>query len=79
MTRLGLEQAALVVLLAVLAVVEVLHHLGVLLGGKLLNHPVKITVSSVGDFTDRKLVSDLSKLNEIKFRFSHFLLRLGLN
>ena len=45
MTRLGLEQAALIVLLAVLAVVEILHHLGVLLGGKLLNHPVKITVS----------------------------------
>ena len=54
MTRLGLEQAALVVLLAVLAVVEVLHHLGVLLGGKLLNHPVKITVSYCWGFYRQK-------------------------
>ena len=35
----NLEETALVVLLAVLAVVEGLHHLGVLLGHKLTGHP----------------------------------------
>ena len=44
MTRLGLEQAALVVLLAVLSVVEGLHHLAVLLGDKLTGHPVMIQI-----------------------------------
>ena len=44
--RLGaiLEETALVVLLAVLAVVEGLHHLGVLLGHKLASHPEMIKI-----------------------------------
>ena len=39
-----LEDTALVVLLAVLAVVEGLHHLGVLLGHKLAGHPEMIEI-----------------------------------
>ena len=55
MTRLGLEQAALVVLLAVLAVVEGLHHLGVLLGHKLSSHPemIEIEIKCPSSFISR--------------------------
>jgi len=46
----GLEETALVVLLAVLAVVEGLHHLAVLLGHKLAGHLCHaLANSSIGD------------------------------
>ena len=40
----SLEQATLVVFLAILPVVEGLHHLGVLLGHELTSHPEMIKI-----------------------------------